>query len=44
MEKNAKNRIIIYYVKTRLKIKNYCEKIKLFVTQLAYYSIILGML
>jgi hypothetical protein len=41
--KNAKNGIIIYYVKTRLKIKNYYKKIKLFVTQLADYSVILGM-
>jgi hypothetical protein len=41
--KNAKNRIIIYYVKTRLKIENYCEKIKFFVTQLAYYFVILRM-
>jgi hypothetical protein len=39
--KNARSWIIIYYVKPRLKTKNYCEKIKLFVTQLGYYSIIL---
>jgi hypothetical protein len=30
-------------VETRLKTKDYCEKIKLFVTQLAHYSVILGM-
>jgi hypothetical protein len=41
--KDAKNGIITHYVETRLKIKDYCEKIKLFVTQLAYYSVILGM-
>jgi hypothetical protein len=41
--RNAKNGIIIYYIKTRLKTKDYCEKIKFFVTQLAYYPIILGM-
>jgi hypothetical protein len=41
--KNAKNGIITYYVKTRLKTKNHCEKIKFFVTQLAYYPVILGM-
>jgi hypothetical protein len=41
--KNAKNGIIIHYVETRLKTEDYCEKIKLFVTQLAYYPVILGM-
>jgi hypothetical protein len=41
--KNAENVIIIYYVKTRLRTKHYCEKIKFFVTQLAYYFVILGM-
>jgi hypothetical protein len=30
--KNAKSGIIIYYVKTRLRIEDHCEKIKLFVT------------
>jgi hypothetical protein len=30
--KNAKNGIIIYYVKTRLKTEDYCEKINFFVT------------
>jgi hypothetical protein len=39
--KNAKNGIIIYYIKTRLKTKDHCEKIKVFVTQLAYCFIIL---
>jgi hypothetical protein len=43
MEKTLKNGIIIYYVKTRLKTKNHCEKIKLFVTQLAHYPVILEM-
>jgi hypothetical protein len=42
-KKDAKNGIITHYVKTRLRIKNYCEKIKLFVAQLAYYFVILGM-
>jgi hypothetical protein len=42
-ERDAESGIIIYYVKTRLKTENHCEKIKLFVTQLAYYSVILGM-
>jgi hypothetical protein len=41
--KNAENGIIIHYVKTRLKTEDHCEKIKLFVTQLAYYSVILRM-
>jgi hypothetical protein len=41
--RNAENGIITHYVKTRLRTKNHCEKIKLFVTQLAYYSVILGM-
>jgi hypothetical protein len=41
--RNAKNGIIIYYVKIQLRIKDYCEKIKIFVTQLAYYPVILGM-
>jgi hypothetical protein len=41
--KNAENEIITHYVKTRLRTKNHCEKIKLFVTQLAHYLIILGM-
>jgi hypothetical protein len=41
--KNAENGIIIHYVKTQLKIEDYCEKTKLFVTQLAHYPIILGM-
>jgi hypothetical protein len=41
--KNAKNGMIIYYVENRLKIKNYCEKIKFFVTQLVHYSVILRM-
>jgi hypothetical protein len=41
--KNAENGMITYYVKTRLKTEDHCEKIKLFVTQLAYYPVILGM-
>jgi hypothetical protein len=41
--RNAENGIIIHYVKTRLRTKDHCEKIKLFVTQLAHYSVILGM-
>jgi hypothetical protein len=41
--KNAESGMIIHYVKTRLKTENYCEKIKLFVTQLAHYPVILGM-
>jgi hypothetical protein len=41
--RNAESGIIIHYVETRLKTKDYCEKIKLFVTQLAYYSVILEM-
>jgi hypothetical protein len=42
--RDAENGIIIYYVETRLKTKDYCEKIKLFVMQLAHYSVILRML
>jgi hypothetical protein len=42
--KNAKSGIIIHYVETRLKTENYYKKIKLFVTQLVYYFVILGML
>jgi hypothetical protein len=41
--KNAKSGIITHYVKTRLKTEDHCEKIKFFVTQLAHYSVILGM-
>jgi hypothetical protein len=41
--KNAKSGIITHYVETRLKTEDYCEEIKLFVTQLAHYPIILGM-
>jgi hypothetical protein len=41
--KDAENGIIIHYVEIRLKTKDYCEKIKLFVTQLAHYFVILGM-
>jgi hypothetical protein len=42
-EKNAKSGIIIHYVETRLKTEDHCEKIKFFITQLAYYPVILGM-
>jgi hypothetical protein len=42
--KNAKNGIITHYVKIRLKTKDYCKEIKLFITQLIYYSVILRML
>jgi hypothetical protein len=41
--RNAKSGIITHYVETRLKTENYCEKIKLFVTQLAHYPVILEM-
>jgi hypothetical protein len=41
--RDAENGIIIHYVETRLRTEDYCEKIKLFVTQLAYYFVILGM-
>jgi hypothetical protein len=41
--KNAENGMIIHYVKIRLRTEDRCEKIKLFVTQLAYYSVILEM-
>jgi hypothetical protein len=41
--RNAKGRMITHYVKTRLKTKDHCEKIKLFMTQLAHYPVILGM-
>jgi hypothetical protein len=42
--KNAESGIIIYYVKTQLKTKDCCKKIMLFITQLVYYFIILGLL
>jgi hypothetical protein len=42
-KKEAKSGIIIHYVKPRLRTKDHCEEIKLFVTQLAYYSVILKM-
>jgi hypothetical protein len=41
--RDAESGIITHYVKTRLRTENHCEKIKLFVTQLAHYSVILGM-
>jgi hypothetical protein len=41
--RNAKNGIITHYVKTRLNIKDYCKKIKLFITQLAHYFVLLEM-